>query len=139
MRVKVTAAGMYTYPDVVVVCEGGQYEDKEVDTLLNPTVIIEVLSKSTATYDRGEKFEQYRKLPSLIDYLLFSQSRCHVEHYARQLDDRWLLTEYNDLDAIVELPSIGCRLALSDVYEQIMFLIKEEGPTWNLSSPQETP
>ena len=137
MRVKVTATGLYTYPDIVVVCGAGQFEDKEVDTLLNPTVIIEVLSKSTAAYDPSEKFEQYRKLPSLAEYLVVAQRRCHIEHYLRQPDDRWLLTEYDDLAGVIELSSIGCRLALSEVYEQVILVVKEEGPNWNPSPLQE--
>ena len=112
LRVKVSATGAYAYPDIAVVC-GAQFEDGEVDTLLNPIVIIEVLSKSTAARDHGEKFENYRKLDSLMEYLLVSQSRCHVEHFLRQPDDKWLLTEYNDLKDIIELPSIGCHLSLS--------------------------
>ena len=138
MRVKVTATGLYTYPDIVVVCGAGQFEDKEVDILLNPTVIIEVLSKSTAAYDHSEKFEQYRKLPSLAEYLLVAQRRCHIEHYLRQPDDRWLLTEYDDLAGVIELSSIGCRLALSEVYEQVILVVKEEAPNWNPSPLQET-
>jgi Uma2 family endonuclease len=137
MRVKVAATGLYTYPDISVVCGRAELADENRDTLLNPVLIIEVLSKSTAGYDRREKFSQYRRIPTLTDYLLISQTRCLVEHYLRQPDGKWLLTEYNDLNDVVELPSIGCRLALSEVYEQVMLLIKEEGPTWEL--PQETP
>ncbi len=137
MRVKVAATGLYTYPDVVVACGGGQYEDTDVDTLLNPTIIIEVLSKSTMAYDRGEKFQQYRKLPSLGDYILVSQDRRLIEHYSRQPDGRWLLSEYSELSDVIELPSIGCHLALRDVYDQVIVAIKEEGPTWHLSPLQE--
>jgi Uma2 family endonuclease len=124
MRVKVAATGLYTYPDVSVVCGELQFEDAEVDTLLNPMVIIEVLSKSTAAYDRGEKFEQYRKIPSLNEYLLIAQERCLAEHYVRQPDGRWLLSEANDLQDVIELQSIGCRLALADVYEDVLVLVK---------------
>ena len=137
MRVKVTTTGLYTYPDVVVACGGGQYEDAEVDTLLNPTLMIEVLSKSTAAYDRGEKFQQYRKLPSLEDYILVSQDRRLIEHYSRQPDGRWLLSEFSELNDVIELPSIGCHLALRDVYDQVIVAVKEEGPAWHLSPSQE--
>lgn len=75
----------------------------------------------------------------LAEYLLIAQTRCAVEHYLRQSDGKWLLTEYNDLADVIELPSIGCRLALSDVYEQVVLLIKEEGPAWNLPPAQEMP
>jgi len=139
MRLKVAVTGLYTYPDISVVCGRTELADESTDTLLNPALIIEILSKTTAGYDRGEKFSQYRRIPTLKEYLLISQTRCLVEHYLRQPDGKWLLTEYSDLADVIELPSIGCRLALSEVYEQVMLLIKEEGPAWNLSSPQETP
>ena len=84
MRVKVSTTGLYTYPDVVVVCGDEQFEDTEQDTLLNPTLIVEVLSPSTVRYDRVEKSAHYRKLDSLQEYLLVAQDRPHVEHYARQ-------------------------------------------------------
>jgi len=137
MRVKVAETGLYTYPDISVACGRAELADENRDTLLNPVLIIEILSKSTAGYDRREKFSQYRRIPTLNDYLLISPTRCLVEHYLRQPDGKWLLTEYNDLADVIELSSIGCRLALSDVYEQVMLLIKEEGPTWNLTSSPE--
>ncbi|MCU0504002.1 MAG: Uma2 family endonuclease [Anaerolineae bacterium] len=138
MRVKVAATGLYTYPDISVVCGPVEVADENRDTLLNPVLLIEILSKTTAGYDRGEKFEQYRKLPSLAEYLLISQIKCLIEHYLRQPDGKWLLSEYDALSDVVELPSIGCRLALADVYEQVA-VVKEDGPAWNLSSAQETP
>ncbi len=124
MRLKVAATGLYTYPDISVVCDESHFEDAEEDSLLNPTLIIKVLSKSTAAYDRGEKFEHYRKIPSLIEYLLIAQERCLVEHYVRQPDDRWLFSEASDLQDVIELPTIGCRLALADVYEDVLVLVK---------------
>ncbi len=119
MRVKVNATGLYTYPDVTVVCETPLLEDHWKDTLLNPTLLVEILSKSTAGYDRGEKFEHYRKLPSLAEYLLIAQDKHHVEHYTRQPDNQWLLSETNDLQATIDLPSIVCRLMLADVYDKV--------------------
>lgn len=139
MRVKVPACHLYTYPSIAVVVGESQFEDAETDTLLNPTLIVDVYPKAKEVYDRGETFSRYRKLPSLTEYLLVAQPKCFVEHYHRQPDGKWLLTEYNDLSAVIELPSIGCRLALSEVYEQIMLLVTEEGPTWDLSPSQETP
>ena len=118
MRVKVSTTGLYTYPDVIVVCGEPQFEDAEVDTLLNPTLIIEVLSKSTENYDRGTKFLHYRALPSLREYILIAQNQIHVEHYLRQ-NDSWLLTETDRQDDVVELPSVGARLALSEVYDRV--------------------
>jgi Uma2 family endonuclease len=93
MRVKVSPTGLYTYPDLVVVCGRPRFADKELDTLLNPTVIVEILSKSTEAYDRGEKFAHYRTLDTLTDYLLISQDRALIEHFTRQADGGWLLTE----------------------------------------------
>lgn len=121
MRVKMIAHAVYTYPDVVVVCGRPEFEDRERDTLLNPTVLIEVLSPSTEAYDRGAKFEAYRSLPSLSDYLLVAQDRAAVEHYTRQADDRWLLAAYTGLDAVVRIESIGCELRLADLYDKVEF------------------
>ena len=121
MRVKVSPTGLYTYPDVVVVCGKPRFEDQHVDTLLNPTVIIEVLSDSTENYDRGEKFAHYRALPSLSDYLLVAQDQPRIEHYQRQPDGRWLYSATDGLDAQVEIATIGCVLPLAEVYERVDF------------------
>lgn len=121
MRVKIPAMGLYTYPDVVVVCGKPQFEDEENDTLLNPTVIVEVLSKSTENYDRGRKFENYRRLESLTEYLLIAQDRPYIEHYMRQADNQWLLSETKELQDVIELPTIECKLALADVYDKVDF------------------
>lgn len=119
MRVKVSETGLYTYPDVVVVCGEAQFEDAEVDTLLNPKVIVEILSKTTEDYDRGTKFLHYRALPSLAEYLLVAQDQVHVEHYVRQ-SDSWLLTETDCRASAIELLSVGARLALADVYDRVL-------------------
>ncbi len=121
MRVTVSPSGLYTYPDVVVVCEEPVFEDTVGDTLLNPTLLVDVLSKSTADYDRGSKFEHYRTLASLQEYLLVAQEKPHVMHYVRQSDLTWLLEETHDSDANVHLPSIRCDLALSEVYAKVHF------------------
>ena len=120
MRVKVSAAGTYTYPDVVVVCEEPRFEDTHFDTLLNPTVLIEVLSPSTAAYDRGDKFASYQKLDSLCEYVLISQDSVCVEHYLRQEQD-WNLTEFCSLDDVFSLVSIGCELSLRAIYAKVQF------------------
>lgn len=119
MRVKVSPTGLYTYPDVVVVCGEPSFDDERKDTLLNPTLLVEVLSKSTASYDRGEKFEHYRKLDSLTEYLVIAQNKHHVEHYVRQPDNQWLLSETDDLQETVHLPSTGCELTLTDIYAKV--------------------
>jgi Uma2 family endonuclease len=121
MRVKVSPTGLFTYPDLVVVCGRPRFEDKELDTLLNPTVIIEILSKSTEAYDRGEKFAQYRTLDTLTDYLLVSQDKPRIERYVRQADGGWLLTESSGLDAVMPIASIQCQLPLAEVYDRVEF------------------
>jgi Uma2 family endonuclease len=121
MKVKVSATGLYTYPDVLVVCGERQFDDDQKDVLLNPTLIVEVLSSTTEAYDRGDKFGHYRKLESLKEYILIAQDRYLVEHYLRQGEHQWLLTEFTDPEDTVHLPSIGCDLALSDIYERLEF------------------
>jgi Uma2 family endonuclease len=127
MRVKVSPTGLYTYPDVIVVCGEAQFEDKQVDTLLNPTVIVEVLSPSTEAHDRGWKFEQYRKLASLQEYILIAQDKYHVEHYVRQADDQWVFSETERLSDTIHLPAINCDLAVADVYEKVEIVVNAEG------------
>lgn len=120
MRVKVIPSGLYTYPDVMVTCGVEHFEDDHTDTLLNPVVIVEVLSPSTESYDRGQKFKSYRGLPSLTDYLLISQDMARIEHFTRQADG-WLLTDSEDIAGEIRLGSIDCTLKLADVYEKIVF------------------
>ena len=120
MRVKVSSAGLYTYPDVVVVCDEPRFEDTHFDTLLNPTVLIEVLSPSTAAYDRGEKFASYQKLDSLCEYVLISQDRVRVEYYLRQ-EQTWDLTEFHSLSDVFRLVSIACELSLQAIYAKVQF------------------
>ncbi len=120
MRVKVCPTGLYTYPDVIVTCEQPQFEDNHFDTLLNPQVIIEVLSDSTEQYDRGKKFEYYRQLASLKEYVLVSQDHAHIERFSHQ-DGKWVLSEATGLDAALELPSVDCQLKLADVYAKVEF------------------
>ena len=118
MRVKVESTGLYTYPDVLVVCDEPRFEDAGLDTLLNPTVLVEVLSPSTEAYDRGEKFSHYRHLESLQEYVLVAQNRIRVEHYRRQ-GEKWLLTEFDDLVDIISLPSIACELSTLAIYAKV--------------------
>ena len=118
MRVKVTEIDSYFYPDVVVVCGEPIPEDNVFDTLLNPTLIVEVLSPSTEIYDRGEKFEHYQQIASLKDYILISQDEIHVEYYYRQKNE-WLQTEFVELEDVLSLLSIGCELRLSDIYRRV--------------------
>ena len=126
MRVKVSPTGLYTYPDLVVACGHPQFEDDELDTLLNPIVLFEILSPATADYDRGGKFAQYRRLPSLAEYVLVSQDRPLVEHYVRQAHDQWLLSEQAALSDALLLPSIGCQLPLAEIYLKVQFAPESE-------------
>lgn len=119
MRVKVSATGLFTYPDVVVVCGEPRWDDDRKDTLLNPAVLFEVLSDSTERYDRGKKFEHYRKLDSLTEYVLVAQDAAYLERYARQPDGRWLLSEENGLETALHLTSIECTLQLEEVYDKV--------------------
>jgi Uma2 family endonuclease len=118
MRIAIQSIGKYTYPDVAVVCGQSIYRDESNDTLVNPVLIVEVLSPSTEAYDRGEKFRPYRAIESLGEYVLVSQGEPRIESYARH-NDHWVLTEAAGLDATITLNSIGCVVPLADVYAQI--------------------
>src|SRR5213594_1853290 len=117
MRVKVEATGLYTYPDVHVACENLQFEDEREDTLLNPKIIVEVLSDSTASWDRGKKFWHYRRLESLHEYVLVSQDAPLVEHYTRQPDGNWLLEVLEGAERILQLTSIPCAVPPAEIFE----------------------
>ena len=119
MRVHIPSAGLYTYPDITVVCGEPRFEDGEMDTLLNPTLLIEVLSPSTEGYDRGKKFAHYRTLESLREYVLVAQEEARVELFTRQEDGHWLLSEASRLEETLLLASIGCGLRLADVYDRV--------------------
>ena len=125
LRVRTAPTGLYTYPDVIVVCDEPRFSDDQKDTLLNPALIIEVLSESTEDYDRGGKFEQYRTIDSFVEYLLVAQDRPHVEHYTRQADGSWVLCETNSLEEIIHLKSVPCSLRMADIYAKIEFKPKE--------------
>jgi Uma2 family endonuclease len=118
LRVRTGTSGLFTYPDVVVVC-GQPKLDQPGDTLTNPAVIIEVLSESTEAYDRGRKFELYQAIESLTDYLLVAQDTPRIEHYRRQAGRQWLYTLASGIDASVAIASIGCELKLAEVYEKV--------------------
>jgi len=120
MRVLIEATGLYTYPDVVVVCGEPRFQDREVDTLLNPAVIVEVLSPSTEAYDRGDMFRHYSRIDSLREFVLISQDRMMVERYTRQGND-WVLSDMTDPDQVLKLESIGCQIPLGRIYAKIKF------------------
>ncbi|MDH3603965.1 MAG: Uma2 family endonuclease [Candidatus Tectomicrobia bacterium] len=119
MRVKVPATGLYVYPDVTALCDEPQFEDEVLDTLLNPSVIIEVLSETTEAYDRGAKFDHYRSIESLQAYILIAQDKPQIELFQRQTDN-WLLSVAKGVEAGVRLEAIDCELVLADVYERVL-------------------
>jgi Uma2 family endonuclease len=127
MRVRVSATGLYAYPDTVIVCGEPQFLDATQDTLLNPTVIVEVLSPSTEAYDRGRKFELYRAIPSLTHYLLVSSERMSAESFTRQEEGGWLLTGATLPEDAIDLPAVGVRFTLADLYEKVEFAAKAAG------------
>jgi len=127
LRVRVDPGGLYTYPDVVVVCDKPKYADNERDTLLNPLLIIEVLSPSTEAYDRGFKSAQYRTMTSLQEYALVSQTEPRIEIFRRRQEGEWVFSESAGLDAVCRMESVGCTLALSAIYENITFSDEDQG------------
>jgi Uma2 family endonuclease len=121
MRVRVSATGLYTYPDITAVCGDPQFLDENRDTLLNPSLIVEVLSPSTEAYNRVRKFKHYRSVESVIEYLLVASESISTELYTRQSDGRWLLTAADHLEDSLDLQSVGVHVALADLYEKVDF------------------
>jgi Uma2 family endonuclease len=119
MRVCVSPQGLYAYPDVVVVCGEPKFLDGQLDTLLNPILIAEVLSPSTEKYDRGRKFDQYKSIESLREYLLVSSDRVRADLYTLRPDGIWRLTAATRLEDTLEIPSLGCVLKLADLYNKV--------------------
>jgi Uma2 family endonuclease len=119
IRVKVNATGLYTYPDIVIVCDKPQFEDDHFDTLLNPRGIIEVLSDSTEKYDRGKKFAHYRQIATLREYVLVAQDRFLVERYARQDDQTWVLAVFDDITRTFEAATVPVRIPLTEIYRGV--------------------
>ena len=120
MRVRTNPIASYFYPDLIVVCGEPRFEDDTFDTLLNPILVIEVLSPSTAAFDRGEKFEHYKQLASLQEYILISQNRVRVEHYRRQ-GRQWIHNTFQELEDVLQFTSIGCEVSLQAVYRRVRF------------------
>ncbi|MGI8494809.1 MAG: Uma2 family endonuclease [Pyrinomonadaceae bacterium] len=125
MRVRMRK-NRYGYPDVVVICGEPQFADDEFDVLLNPTVVVEVLSKSTRFRDKNEKLIAYQKMDSLRECLLVEQTEPRVEHYIKQTPKQWLLRIYEDLDELIIFESINCEVSLAEIYAQIEFAPKIE-------------
>lgn len=108
----------YVYPDISIVCGEPIYTDK--DNLINPILLVEVLSPSTADYDAGGKFARYRHIDSLQEYLMVAQDHQHLTHCVRQADDSWLLREYTDAQTVLQLNGIDCQLNMADIYDKVM-------------------
>ncbi|MDE0398951.1 MAG: Uma2 family endonuclease [Candidatus Poribacteria bacterium] len=122
MRVKTNSNGAYFYPDVIACCSEPEFEDNVFDTLLNPILVIEVLSPSTEVYDRGEKFRHYQELASLQEYILVSQDRVRVERY-HLAKTQWVQTELRGHEDVLSLNSIRCKLPLQDIYRRVPEII----------------
>ena len=120
-RVLVEATGLYTYPDLVIVCGPGAYDPADRDTLTNPTVLIEVLSPSTEWYDRGAKFRSYQQIPSLVEYVLAAQDEPLCDRYVRQSDGSWALVSFVGLTTTLAFTAVTARIALADVYAGVTF------------------
>jgi Uma2 family endonuclease len=121
LRVRVSPEGLYTYPDVLAICGEPRFIDDQQDTLLNPTVIAEVFSPSTEAYDRGFKSAQYRKIESLQEYALVSQTEPRLEVFRRQPGGGWLLSEFAGLDAVSRFESLGSEIPLAEICEKVTF------------------
>jgi len=121
LRLKVEASGLLTYPDFSVICGPLQFAEGTDDTVVNPTLVGEVLSDSTEAYDRGKKFENYRQMLSLLEYLLISQKEPRIEQFSRQKDGSWILRDAVGLEATIHLPSLEVTLALGDVFAGVKF------------------
>lgn len=120
MRVQIPTTGLYTYPDILALCgEPVLVDDTYLDTLLNPSLIIEVLSPSTAEYDRGPKFDHYKTIESLKEYVLVWQDKKRVARYTKRDDSSWVLTDFIGDEAIIELSSIDCTLSIDDIYDKV--------------------
>ena len=135
VRLLVKKNGLYTYPDVMVVCGQLEFVKGRTDTITNPAVIIEVLSEATQAYDRGAKFELYRALDTLQDYVLIDQARVYVEYFHKLVDGRWLLTELNTLEAVLKLESVEVELPLSRIYQRVEWESQLPGVETGVETP----
>lgn len=128
LRIRIPATGLYTYADASVICGELQLDSLDPNTVLNPTLVAEVLSDGTEAYDRGKKFDHYRKLPTLKEYVLVSQDSPRLERFSKNPDGTWTLTIASGLDATLPLPSIGVSLSLAEIYEKVDFASEPAAP-----------
>ena len=136
IRLKVPTAPPYRYADLAALCGQPQYEKiGGLESLTNPSLIVEVLSDSTEAYDRGDKFTHYKSIPHFSEYLLIAQHRPHVTQFVKQDEGTWLQREFNDLSEVVKLVSLPCELPLSEIYQNVSFA--PAAPPGNLSPTAE--
>lgn len=125
VKIGIPTANIYTYPDISVVCGTRQFEEGRRDTLLNPILLVEILSSATERYDRGKKFAHYRRIPTLAEYVLVAQDTPLIEHYVRQPDGTWRWAAVEGLDETITLSTVKCSLPLAEVYDQVEFSTEE--------------
>lgn len=128
VRLWILQKRIYTYPDVMIVAGEPEYFNNRTDTIVNPQVIVEVLSKSTKGYDREDKFEAYRTIDTFQEYLLIDQTRIYVEQYSKTAKKRWSLCEYDEEDEAISLTSVPFQISLVDLYNKVKFdVVESEG------------
>jgi Uma2 family endonuclease len=121
LKLRIEATGLYTYPDLSIVCGEPQIESSAGDVLLNPVLLVEVLSDSTEAYDRGKKFEHYRTIPCLKHYVLIAQDRYAIDCFSRHANGSWFLTTCQGIEGKLLLDAIECELSASEVYDKVVF------------------
>jgi Uma2 family endonuclease len=129
MKVRAERPRTYMYPDISVACGESRFEDLTRRVLLNPVVIIEVLSESTERHDRGKKFQYYRSIPSVEEYILVAQDTYHIDQYRRQSENLWVLRSIDGMESSLDIPTIGCRVSLAEIYEKVPFTTEDEPPS----------
>ncbi|MDM8550557.1 Uma2 family endonuclease [Desulfobacterales bacterium HSG2] len=143
MKVKAEKAENYFYPDIVISCEEEEFEDDEEDILLNPIVIIEILSDSTEAYDRGKKFANYQRIDSFVEYILISHNFCRVEKFMRRDDKTWIYSAFRNMDEVVQIDSAMCELPIAEIYKKMLTFISasvsvDVGPVFERNSNHES-
>lgn len=131
VRLWVPKVRLYTYPDVMVILGKPEYHNNRTDMITNPQAIVEVLSKSTKNYDRGDKFKLYKTIPSFREYILIDQTQINVEQYSKTENKKWLYSEYDEEDTALVFNSFELEIPLSDVYEQVNFEQVEQEDSQN--------
>jgi Uma2 family endonuclease len=135
LKVCVENSGLYAYPDVVALCGEPQLHDRQQDVLLNPELIVEVLSPTTEAYDRGKKFNYYQQIATLTDYVLISQDRICVERYQRQTDGSWRYTSHENAEEVIHFAGLECELRLADIYDKVEFPVRMEADAQQGDAP----